>query len=83
MCSLELMRTVRFPILAAIGAATSPLLFIVGFLFLFVSGIRYGIEAALPIGVALILLGVVLLISGIVLIGVYRMMKSTLVNPQQ
>lgn len=70
------MRTVKFPILAVIGLAVSPLLFILGFLFLFVSGIRYGIEPALPIGIALILLGIVLLISGIILIGVHRMLKS-------
>lgn len=60
------------------GAVSSPLFFVLGFLFLFVSGIRYGIEPALPIGVALILLGLVLLLSGIVLIGTYLMLKSAL-----
>ncbi|WP_311245654.1 hypothetical protein [Microbacterium sp. WCS2018Hpa-23] len=72
------MRAVKFPKLALIGAASSPLLFALGFLFLFVSGIRYGQEPALAIGVALILLGLVLLISGIVLVGTYLMLKSAL-----
>ncbi|MGO2521866.1 MAG: hypothetical protein ACTH8F_17240 [Microbacterium sp.] len=68
----------RFPKFALIGAVVSPLLFVLGFLFLFVSGIRYGYEAALPIGAALILLGLVLLLSGIVLVGMYLMLKSAL-----
>lgn len=72
------MPAVKFPKLALIGAVLSPLLFALGFLFLFVSGIRYGIEPALPIGVALILLGLVLLLSGIVLVGMYLMLKSAL-----
>jgi len=72
------MRPVKFPKLALIGAVLSPLLFALGFLFLFVSGIRYGQEAALPIGTALILLGLALLVSGIVLVGMYLMLKSAL-----
>ncbi|WP_353114711.1 hypothetical protein [Microbacterium sp.] len=72
------MRTVKFPTLALVGAVASPLFFAFGFLFLFVSGIRYGIQPAVPIGVTLILLGLVLLLSGIILIGVHRMLTSAL-----
>jgi membrane-bound ClpP family serine protease len=75
------MLTMRFPRFALVGVLASPFLFLFGFLFLFVSSIRYGIEPALPIGVGLILLGVVLLTSGIVLIGVYQMLKSTTRQP--
>lgn len=76
------MRPPKFPTLALVGAVVSPVLIGIGFLFLFVSGIGYGIEAALPIGTALILLGVVLLVSGLVLIGMHRMLRSTLPQPE-
>lgn len=77
------MHSIKFPTLAAVGVAISPLLFVFGFLFLFVSGIRYKIEPALPIGVALILLGTVLLLAGIILIGAYRMIKSAISAPEK
>ena len=77
------MHSPKFPTAAAVGAAASPVLYIVGFLFFFVSGIRWHIAEALVIGTALILLATVLLISGIILIGVHRMLVSALTPPEQ
>lgn len=75
------MRTPKFPILATIGAILSLPMGFVGFMFLFVSGIHYGIEQAMLFGALLLLIATILLICGLVMIGVYRMLKSALPAP--